>query len=1027
MKFNEDSRVKIPTILHLMRLGYRYQSLKDPSVIWDESSNIFTNIFHDSIKKINPAITDVEAKQCFDEVSLCLENEDLGKAFYEKITAKSGMRLIDFENFSNNTLNVVTELTYKKDDEEFRPDIILLINGMPLVFIEVKRPNNKDGVLAEHKRIQTRFENTKFRKFVNLTQLMIFSNNMEYDDSSPRPIEGAFYATASYQKPSFNYFREEHQFDLNTLLATVSDTDEDGVLKDNNLLSIKQSPEFSKNKSHDTPTNRICTSLLQPERLAFILEYALAYVKERKGLQKHVMRYPQIFATKAIESKLDEGIKKGIIWHTQGSGKTALAYYNVKYLSNYFQRKGVIAKFYFIVDRIDLLIQAGREFKARGLKVHTIDSREAFASDIKQTSAIHNASGQAEITVVNIQKFEDDPAVIKNNEYNVNIQRVFFLDEVHRSYNPKGSFLANLEQADRDSIKIGLTGTPLLGEEYNSKSLFGGYIHKYYYNASIKDGYTLRLIREDIETSYKLNLQKTLEEIEILKGNADKKIVYAHEKFVEPMLEYIVRDFERARISVNDNSIGGMVVCDSSDQAKMMYEIFQHKYAKKNKEPEQLLHAGETTASYSAYKKENSEVNTAAVILHDVGTKQERKDLVEDFKEGKVDMLFVYNMLLTGFDAPRLKKLYIGRVIKSHNLLQTLTRVNRTYKDFGYGYVVDFADIESEFEKTNEDYFKELQSELGDEIEHFSNLFKSQQEIEQEIHAIKDVLFHFDTQNAEVFSEQISQIDSHGEMLKITRALNNAKSLYNLIRLSGDYAMLEKLDFHMLTVLSREANNRLALINTKEALENNVDTANLLNVALEDVVFAFTKVKEEEMVLADELKSTLQKTREGLGGNFDPRDPEFVSLKDELERLFKKKNLSEVSKEQMESNITALNDIYNRAKELERKNQLLKAKYDNDEKYARLHKRLMEKDPLTDSESKLFEALKGLKTAVDNKIQQNAKMLENENFIKQMIPPIIFDEFEEKQGIKLELESVDMINQLVVKEYMNEYAGISPY
>jgi type I restriction enzyme R subunit len=357
--------------------------------------------------------------------------------------------------------------------------------------------------------------------------------------------------------------------------------------------------------------------------------------------------------------------------------------------------------------------------------------------------------------------------------------------------------------------------------------------------------------------------------------------------------------------------------------------------------------------------------------------------------------------------------------------LQTLTRVNRTYKNFGYGYVVDFADIESEFEKTNQDYFKELQSELGDEIEHFSNLFKSQKEVEEEIREIKDVLFHFDTKNAEVFSDQITQIDSRGEMLKVTHALNNAKSLYNLIRLSGDYEMLEKLDFQMLNILSREANNRLALINTKEALESNLDSTNLLNVALEDVIFAFTKVKEEEMVLADELKSTLQKTREGLGGNFDPQDPEFVSLKEELERLFKKKNLTEVSKEQMESNIKALNDIYNKAKELERRNQLLKAKYNNDEKYTRLHKRLMEKNPLTDSESKLFEALKGLKTEVDIQIQQNAKMLENENFIKQMIPPIIFNEFEDKQGIDLEIEDVDMINLLVVKEYMNEYHGFA--
>ena len=1023
MKFNEDSRVKIPSILHLMRLGYEYLSLKAPSVTWDESTNIFTDIFHQSIKRINPTLNDIEAKQLFDDVSLSLENEDLGRAFYEKLTAKSGTRLIDFENFSNNTFNVVTELTYKKDDDEFRPDIILLINGMPLVFIEVKKPNNQDGILAEHKRIQTRFQNKKFRKFINITQLMVFSNNMEYDDNSPMPIEGAFYASASYQKPMFNYFREEHEFDLTALLSNLDDATETAVLKDNNLLSIKDANDFIINKSPSTPTNRICTSLFQRERLAFILEFALTYVKERTGLQKHVMRYPQMFATKAIEQKLDAGIKKGIIWHTQGSGKTALAYYNVKYLSDYFQKKNVIAKFYFIVDRLDLLIQASKEFKSRDLVVHTIASRDEFAKDIKQTAAIHNNSGKAEITVVNIQKFKDDPDVITNVDYKLNIQRVFFLDEVHRSYNPEGSFLANLEQSDRNSIKIGLTGTPLLGEDYNSKTLFGDYIHKYYYNSSIKDGYTLRLIREEIETSYKLTLQKALEEIEILKGNTDKKVVYAHSKFVEPMLDYIVKDFEKARISTNNNTIGGMVVCDSSDQAKMMYEIFQANYAEQEEVP--LLMAAESKASYNAKKKEGSIVNTAAVILHDVGTKEERKQLVEDFKEGKIDLLFVYNMLLTGFDAPRLKKLYIGRVIKAHNLLQTLTRVNRTYKNFSYGYVVDFADIEKEFEKTNKDYFKELQSELGDEIESYSNLFKSQQEITQEIQEIKEVLFHYDTKNPEVFSQQITQINSRTDILKITHALNNAKSLYNLIRLSGDYEMLDKLDFKMLTVLSREANNRLALINTKDALENNLDSTNLLNIALEDVIFAFTKVKEEEMVLADHLKNTLQKTREALGGNFDPRDPEFISLKEELERLFKKKNLSEVSKEQMESNINALNEVYTAAKELERKNQLLKAKYDNDEKYARLHKRLMEKDPLTDSESKLFDALKGLKTAVDEQIEQNAKMLENENFVEKMMMRLVIEQFKNKQHIPLNTTSSKRINRLIVKEYMNEYHGIA--
>lgn len=389
--FSENSRVKIPAILHLISLGYEYLSLKDGT--WDESTNIFTDIFNAQIKRINPDITDGDVKRLYDEVSLCLENEDIGKAFYEKLIATSGPIIIDFENFDNNTFNVVTELTYKKDDDEFRPDITLLINGIPLAFIEVKKPNNQDGILAEHKRIQTRFENKKFRKFVNLTQLMVFSNNMEYDNNSPLPIEGAFYATASYHKPGFNYFREEEDLDLSTLLSDIPDEIETAVLKDTNLVGIKHSSEFITNKNPNTPTNRICTSLFQRERLAFLLRYGLAYVKGNNGLQKHIMRYPQMFATKAIEKKLEEGVKKGIIWHTQGSGKTALAYYSVKYLTDYFQSKGIVPKFYFIVDRIDLLIQAGREFKSRGLVVHNINSREEFSRDIKSTSVIHNNSG----------------------------------------------------------------------------------------------------------------------------------------------------------------------------------------------------------------------------------------------------------------------------------------------------------------------------------------------------------------------------------------------------------------------------------------------------------------------------------------------------------------------------------------------------------------------------------------------------------------------------------------------------------
>lgn len=1032
MKFNEDSRVKIPTLLHLMRLGYQYLSLKEQT--WDLTTNIFPEVFKSAITKINPSLDTDDAGRLLEDVKLLLDNEDLGRAFFERLSEQSNTKLIDFNNFNNNSFHVVTELTCQNGDEEFRPDITLLINGMPLVFIEVKKPNNRDGILAERERINTRFQNPKFKHFANITQFMIFSNNMEYDESDPEPVQGAFYASSSYHQPIFNYFREEETFDLTRLLKNLSDEDESAVLEDNNLHVIHASPEFQTNKEPSRPTNRICTSLLSKDRLAFILRYALTYVAESGGLQKHIMRYPQLFATKAIERKLNEGVKKGIIWHTQGSGKTALAFYNVRFLTDYFQKQQVIPKFYFIVDRLDLLQQAQREFTARGLTVHSINSRDAFARDIKATQVIHNHSGKPEITVVNIQKFQDDPDVIATRDYKVAIQRVYFLDEVHRSYNPKGSFLANLSQSDTNAIKVGLTGTPLLGDDYNSRALFGDYIHKYYYNASIADGYTLRLIREEISTQYKLQLQQALEEAEIKTGDLDRKLIYAHPSFVEPMLNYLVTDFEKSRGAMNDASIGGMVICDSSVQAKTMFEIFNAVYAKQtviNESPEnpvlttQLEAAEPVPVPYLSLVKQANKVQTAALILHDVGTKEERKNWVEDFKAGKIDLLFVYNMLLTGFDAKRLKKLYLGRVIRKHNLLQALTRVNRTYKNFRYGYVVDFADIRKEFDATNKAYFEELQAELGDEMEHYSHLFKSSEEIKQEVEQIKDALFHFDTSNMEEFCNQISQIADRDKVLALKKALADARSLYNLIRLQGDYSFLEALDFTKLNVLYRETSNHLDLLNLKHDLESGQDTTNLLNRALEEVIFKFVKIGEEELVLADKLKNTLRQTREGLASNFDPQDPQFISLKEELERLFKKKNLSEVTQEEMIANIGALNKIHERVKELNRQNKLLRQKYSGDTKYARIHKRLQEhqnshKD-ISDSERKIYAALEGVKKDADAQVLNNSQLLDNESYFERQMMPLVIKRFMQEQQIKLNASTSRYINHLVVGEYLKAF------
>ncbi|MDY7396294.1 DEAD/DEAH box helicase family protein [Aureibaculum sp. 2210JD6-5] len=1016
MNQNEDSRVKLPAILHLTQLGYKYISLKTAK--WDIDTNIFTDIFLESVGRINPNLSEPDLNRLYLEVKLSLENEDLGKSFFDMLTQRSGIRLIDFENLGNNSFNVVTELTYKNGEDEFRPDIIALINGMPLVFIEVKKPNNKDGVIAERNRINRRFQNKKFRKFVNITQFMIFSNNMEYDPEEIEPWQGAFYASPSYKKPIFNYFREEIGFNLMNELQPLDESVQDFLLKDTNYQTLKNSPEFNTNKNPESPTNRILTSLLSKDRLKFMLQYSLAYVRETTGLQKHIMRYPQLFATKAIEDTLDNGIRKGIIWHTQGSGKTALAYYNTHHLTDYYQKQNKVPKFYFIVDRLDLLTQARDEFTARGLKVHTVNLRNEFLKDLRKKSAVNNDKGIKEITVVNIQKFKDDTKASNETDYDINVQRVYFLDEVHRSYNPEGSFLANLEQSDKNAIKIGLTGTPLIGDTLKSKYLFGDYIHKYYYNKSIADGYTLKLIREEIETEYKILLKTALDNIDVKRGDIHKKEAYAHPSFVEPMLDYIISDFEQFRIRNSDPTVGAMVICDSSEQAVQLHAIFNKKY---DDDSIDLSQAAESNASYGDILKEESQVKKTALILYDSGSKDELKKWRDDFKAGKIDILFVYNMLLTGFDAKRLKKLYLSRIIKSHNLLQALTRVNRTYKDYKYGYVVDFADISKEFDKTNRAYFDELQEVLGDELENYSNLFMSRDEMVEKIQQIKETLADFDLKNSENFSNQISQITNRSEMLNIRKALEEAKSLYNVIRLVGEYELLATLDFRKLGALRIMSYDRLALLNAKEALNNSEEVSNLLNIALEDVLFQFKKTGEAEMVLGDALKDILRKTREALANNFDTKDPEWLSLYDELKRLFKNKNLSEVTQEDMQANMNSLKQIHEAITELNRKNALLQDKYEGDKKYARVQKRLLEAGKPSKVKSAIIEALQHIKEQTDLSVLQRNDILNNENYFTKQVARLVDKEFGNTLYQSLDYDTTMFISNIIVKEYLDEY------
>lgn len=1000
----EDSRVKIPALVHFTRLGYTYMSIKDKecNVDYDGDTNIFYSQFLSAVNRINQTeLTLEDAKKIIGELKIKLDNDDLGKSFFKILQSGiDGIKLIDFSDITGtkNDYTVVTELPYENGDDNFRPDIVVLINGMPLSFIEVKRQNNREGILTERSRMERRFGNKIYRRFVGITQFTVFSNNNEYDDSDIEPIQGAFYASSSYKRMFFSKFREQREDELKADMQSIVTETEEFVLSDNNLIAIKGTPEYVSSLSEKSPTNRIITSLYTKERLLFLLKYGICYktTTNKDGIteiEKHIMRYPQLFATLAIRDKLREGVRKGVIWHTQGSGKTALAYSNVQFLTDYFSKEeGKIAKFYFIVDRLDLAEQAKNEFEARGLKVKLIKDKEAFITDITNPGE-SNTSGKVTMTVINIQKFSKE-SVTKPSDYNVDVQRVYFLDEAHRSYNPTGSFLANLMASDRDAVQIALTGTPLIGDGYNTKDVFGNYIHKYYYNQSIADGYTLKLIREEIETTYKNQLNATLDQI-VRQGSIAKKNLYAHPKFVEKMVDYIIQDFEEGRTAL-DSSIGAMIVCDSSEQAREVDRQLKR---------------------FSAY--------THALVLHDEGTKQDRKNDQEEFKKGNIDILVVYNMLLTGFDAPRLKKQYLARMIKAHNLLQTLTRVNRLYKGYHYGYVVDFANIKDEFDKTNKAYFDELQSELGDEVQNYSNIFKSKEDIEKDLKDVKNQLFLYDTSNVVSFINQISEIDDKKQLLNLRQALENYKAMYNLIRLYGYEDLYTHFNVENAIKCLNEVNNRISIINLKNSIDSSEDMSQILNMALDQIDFQFRKIKEEELIIADAFRDTLEKTRREIVDRcLDPKDPEYISLLDELKRVFKKKNIEELTADEMKQMMGNLNALKKKAEKRNLADRMLAAKYSGDVKYMRTHKRIMNSPPPITDAVTIHRILMTVKSKADDQIAHNENILDNEEyFIKSLQPIILRACMGEK--VKLDKPQLMFIDNCLSKEYILERDWVS--
>lgn len=891
--FNEDTRVKIPATIQFLRLGYNYQSLKTDDVDIDFNTKIFVNRFKPALEKINGrALSYDEIKSILSDINTTIKSNDLGKSFYNwLINPLDKIKLIDLENIDNNDFAVVDELPFNiiegTEEGSFRPDINILINGMPLAFLEVKKPNNEGGIQKEFERmINKRLKVKEYKKFFNLIQIVSFSNNMEYEESDDAEDvkAGSFYTTPNGMNTNFSFFREDdYSYHEKYNYKEISQNKIEYVMTDCGYKKKEASTdEFKENLSIYSPCNKFVTSLFDKSRLLYLLKYGIMFING-KIPQRHIMRYPQFFATQKIIERFANGGKGGIIWHTQGSGKTALAAFSNKVIREYFSKQNITTRFFFVVDRLDLLMQASSEFNNRGLSVINCNSKAEFTKELnKSLSSNISSKSIGEICVVNIQKFEGNMPEAKN-DYNANVQRIFFIDEAHRSYKSTGEFFKNLMTCDRDAIYIALTGTPLLSKKERSNLKFGDYIHKYFYDKSIADGYTLRIKKENIDTVARAEIKRNLE----LEDDADinDKAVFESDPYIQALGKYIENDFINFRLQNSDNTIGGMIVCRTNPQATKIHQWFE----------------------------ENSKLNTGLVITEKDDPKQREmnKNNQLNFRDtNKPDLLVVNLMLTTGYDVKRLKKMYLLRGPHAQSLLQTISRVNRPYKSptgkvYKYGYIVDFVDIEKEYDRTIEAYIKELEDDLnenGEDEGSLSGLVIDKEDINRKYQKyVSDLDNIIDTDNLEKFSKRLTQYNKD-TLLTIKRLLNGIKECETEFILSNALDYAKQIDSDHNKKLIKTVQDRINFINLST---RSVDTLDYIsNKEVVEILFEFIKVSENIIDLGKlspntpefkRFSETVVEVQNEIKRNKNKDDIKIIKLDELLQKIFNELDIHDLS------------------------------------------------------------------------------------------------------------------------------------
>ena len=474
-----------------------------------------------------------------------------------------------------------------------------------------------------------------------------------------------------------------------------------------------------------------------------------------------------------------------------------------------------------------------------------------------------------------------------------------------------------------------------------------------------------------------------------------------------------------------------MVICETSEQARRLFAYFDEIQNELNKD----------ASSKSHFK--------VGLILYDSDDKDTRENVITDFKDNfKVDMLIVYNMLLTGFDAPRLKRLYFGRKLRDHNLLQAITRVNRPYKNNRYGYIIDFADIKKNFDETNAAYLAELNKfndpdEVGEgnEANIFAQVMEDPAELIQRMQKARQVLFDYPLDNAEEFSTEISTIEDKSVLLDLKKALIEVRDCCNIVRTFGDddlKAAFANFEISRLKDILSEVQRHINIINQREAFADDDATRIMVNEAMQDITFNFSKIGEEELKMVsggEELNEKLQRMVRKFAENIDPEDPEYITLREAFHARFHEHGFTPQNMDEFNSYSKAMDEILQKLTELQKKNAVLLRRYNGDAKFARVHKRIREENKkrksagkpvmLSEYDESIVTALMTIKSDIDRKVYDRNDILKKDAYFEQTVMTEIKTGMD-TLGVVNSREDRVFIQSRITKQYLEQYRETYP-